>query len=96
MTLELKNYKNEFSFRTKFARLIWSITWKVLSVLLPRNSGGLLKYVVLRLFGAKIHRTSTIYSRVKIYQPWKLKMGEYSTLAENVDCYNVDWVVIGE
>ena len=50
---------------------------------------------MLRLFGAKIHKTADVYSSVKIYAPWNLEMGEHSCLAPEVDCYNVNKIIIG-
>lgn len=51
--------------------------------------------MLLRLFGAKIHSTANIYSSAKVYYPANLVMEEYSCLASDVDCYNVDLVTIG-
>nr|WP_227805839.1 putative colanic acid biosynthesis acetyltransferase [Algibacter lectus] len=57
--------------------------------------GNSWKLFLLRLFGAKLHKTSVVYSSVKIYMPWNLEMHEYSCLAPYVDCYNVDKIIVG-
>ena len=40
--------------------------------------------------------TAVVYSSTRIYAPWNLEMGEHSCLADEVDCYNVDKVRIGD
>jgi len=46
-------------------------------------------------FGAKIHPTAFLYPRVRIWDPQNLVMDFEATLANGVDCYNIDLVVIG-
>ena len=53
------------------------------------------KRALLRAFGAKIADTANVYASAKVYFPTNLVMKEYSCLASDVDCYNVDKVVIG-
>jgi putative colanic acid biosynthesis acetyltransferase WcaF len=95
MEIDLSVYKNELSFKNQLLRFSWNITWLLLARPFPRRFGNRWKIRLLRIFGAKIHPTATVYSSVRIYMPWKLKMGEYSCLAPEVDCYNVDWIEIG-
>ncbi len=47
------------------------------------------------MFGAKIGKGANVLASCRIWQPWKLEMGDYSCLSQRVDCYNVDWVRIG-
>jgi putative colanic acid biosynthesis acetyltransferase WcaF len=49
----------------------------------------------LKLFGAKIEWTSHVYASTKIWAPWNLELGEYSTLGPYVDCYNQGKITIG-
>lgn len=51
---------------------------------------------MLRLFGAKIGSKANIYSSVKIWAPWNLEIGNYSSLGPGVDCYNQGKIVIGD
>ena len=41
-------------------------------------------------------KTAVVYSSTRIYAPWNLEMGEHSCLADEVDCYNVAPVKIGD
>lgn len=76
-------------------RLFWGIVWPLETWFLPRSMGMGWKRMLLRLFGAKLHPTANIYSSVKVYYPVNLIMEENSCLASDVDCYNVDKVIVG-
>ncbi|WP_299051359.1 DapH/DapD/GlmU-related protein [uncultured Polaribacter sp.] len=93
--VDLSKYKNKLSFNNKFKRLIWSIVWFLFAKPIPRRFANLWKICLLRLFGAKIDSKAVVYSSVKIYAPWNLEMKEYACLAPEVDCYNVDKIIIG-
>lgn len=94
--LDLENYKNRHSLRSKVARVVWSVIWALLFRPTPR--GNLFRHwrvVLLKLFGAKVKWTSNVLPSCRIWQPWKLTMGAYACLSENVDCYTVDEIIIG-
>jgi putative colanic acid biosynthesis acetyltransferase WcaF len=93
--IDLSQYKNKLSRKNQFLRLLWTIVWTVFARPFPRSVLCGWKRFLLRCFGAKIRRTAHIYSSAKIYAPWNLEMGEYSCIASEVDCYNVDKVIIG-
>jgi putative colanic acid biosynthesis acetyltransferase WcaF len=93
--VELSQYKNALTRKNQISRFIWTIVWLVFAKPLPRRLGNSWKLFLLRLFGAKLHKTSVVYSSVKIYMPWNLEMHEYSCLAPDVDCYNVDKIIVG-
>ena len=92
---DLSQYRNTLSWQNQFVRLLWIITWGLLARPFPRSLGSSWKRFLLRLFGAKIHKTAIVYSSVRIYMPWQLEMHEYSCLAPEVDCYNVAKIRIG-
>ena len=78
----------------KLARAIWGVVW----LLLYRPSPTLLhgwRRFLLRRFGAKIGKPAYLYPSARIWAPWNLEMGDYSTLASGVDCYCVDKIKIG-
>ncbi|MDA9245520.1 putative colanic acid biosynthesis acetyltransferase [Polaribacter sp.] len=93
--VNLSQYKNSLSKGHQIKRFVWNIVWVVFARPFPRNVASTWKLFLLRLFGAKIHKTANIYSSVKIYAPWNLEMGEHSCLAPEVDCYNVNKIIIG-
>ena len=95
MHLALQNYRNRHARKTIIARALWNAVWLLLFRTTPR---GLLygwRRSLLRLFGAKIGIGVHVLPSCKVWQPWKLTMGDYSCLSENVDCYSVDHITIG-
>ena len=84
--VNLTKYNNTLTKGNQLKRLLWSTTWFLLARQFPRSSVMKWKLFLLRLFGAKIHKTANVYSTVKIYAPWNLEMHEYSCLAPEVDC----------
>lgn len=93
--IDLSKYNNTLSRKNQFIRLLWSWVWAIFARPLPRSFGSGWKRFLLRLFGAKIHPTAIIYSSAKVYYPANLVMDAYSCLASEVDCYNVDLIIIG-
>ena len=94
--LDLKNYKNRHSLMSKIVRVIWNVVWSLLFRPTPR--GNLFRpwrIALLKLFGAKVEWSSNVLPSCRIWQPWKLTMGAYACLSENVDCYTVDEINIG-
>ena len=97
MPLDLKHYKNRHSLKSKVLRVIWNVTWLLLFRPTPR--GNLFRpwrAFLLRCFGAKLAKGANVLPSCRIWQPWKLEMGAYSCLSERVDCYNADWIRLGD
>ncbi len=95
--LNLKNYKNRHSLGSKFARVMWNVVW--LALFRPTPRGNLFRpwrIALLKLFGARVKWSSNVLPSCRIWQPWKLTMGDYACLSENVDCYTVDEISIGD
>ena len=77
-------------------RLMWSLVWTFLIRWLPRKyPAGWYKFW-LRLFGAKIARTATVYNSARIYSPRNLTIGEHSTLSDQVIAYSVTDIELGD
>lgn len=95
MKVDLSKYENRLGRKHQAVRLVWSLVWRLSTWFLPRSMGKGWKRLLLQLFGATIHPTACVYSSARIYYPANLVMEEYSCLASDVDCYNVDKVVIG-
>jgi len=92
---EKYRYVNELSYKNKLMRLLWGITWLIAFRSTPRWTMHGWRRSLLRLFGAKIGKGSKIAPDCKIWAPWNLSVGEYSTLADGVDCYSMDKIIIG-
>ena len=95
--LDLKSYKNRHSLRSKIARVLWNVVWLVVFRPTPRgNFFRPWRIALLKMFGAKVKWSSNVLPSCRIWQPWKLTMGAYACLSENVDCYAVDAIVVGD
>lgn len=95
--LDLKNYNNRHSFKSKIVRVLWNLVWFWLFRLTPNKISIFNRWraMLLRLFGAKIgfcgvHRTA------KVWAPWNLEVGDWVVISEDCDVYCVDKVKIGD
>ncbi len=95
-SIDLSQYKNTLSFYNQLLRFIWSVVWFIFARPLPRSIGNKWRILLLKLFGAKISWKCGVYPTARIYMPWRLKMDDYATIANEVDCYNVDWIILGK
>ena len=92
--VDLSDVPSPFSFSNKVARVLWGFVWLFLFRPSPRPFHFWRRFL-LRLFGAKLGRKVHPYPTCKITMPWKLEMGEFSCLGDNVICYNIGGVKIG-
>lgn len=88
------NYLGQVALSTKIFRTFWNITSYILFKPFPTKIFRPWRILILRIFGAKIEWDSEVYSSVKIWIPWKLKMGHRACLGPNVICYNQDYIVL--
>jgi putative colanic acid biosynthesis acetyltransferase WcaF len=51
---------------------------------------------ILRLFGAKIGKGSSVHATAKIWFPWNLEMGSNSGIGFDALMYNLDKIIIGD
>ena len=93
--VDLSKYHNALGRKHQLIRMVWTVIWTLCARWLPRSIGKSWKRFLLRLFGAKIHKTAHVYSSAIIYYPANLIMDENSCLASKVDCYNVAPIKIG-
>lgn len=91
---ELK-YRDELSRKEKVVRLLWEIVWALLFRPTPRWTLHGWRRLLLRIFGAKIGEGSRIAPSCFVWAPWKLTMGSYSAIGDDVDCYSMAPINIG-
>ncbi len=78
----------------RFARVLWGIV----SLILFRPSPRFMhrwRNLLLRMFGANLHKTARVYSRARVWGPWNLHMDEGACIGDDVDVYSVDRIRIG-
>lgn len=76
------------SLANRAARVLWGICYILLYRPSPRVAHKF-RVLLLRLFGGKIDWNAHPYPKCKIWLPSNLTMGEYSSMSDDVDCYNV-------
>lgn len=96
--LDLKNYRTRHTFKSKVARLIWNGVW--LFFFRPTPERGfkifdLWRIFLLRLFEARIGNGRRVFLATRVWASWNLSMGDYSSLGEEVFCYNVAPISLG-
>ncbi len=96
MYQNLKTFKIPKGFRgkSKFIVQLWWIIQSTLFRLSPQFMYSWRRYL-LRLFGANIARNVLIRPTVKILYPWKLTIGEWSWIGNEVTLYNMAEINIG-
>ena len=82
------------SVANKLARGLWQAAWLFLFRPTPRPLHAW-RRLLLRVFGARMGRSSRVYPSARVWAPWNLEMGEGACISEFVDCYCVDKIRIG-
>ena len=96
MDIEATRYQDQLPKADKLRRMLWSVVWLVLFRPTPRWCLNSWRIFLLKLFGAEIGKGCRIFPDCYIWAPWNLKMGQYSVLAQGVDCYSMATISIGD
>jgi putative colanic acid biosynthesis acetyltransferase WcaF len=80
--------------RSKLYEAVWYLL-KCILFLTPLPVPSAIKRFVLRCFGAQVGRGVVIKPRVSILFPWKLCIGDYTWIGEEVSILNFEQVTIG-
>lgn len=83
-------------FRTKVLRIFWNISYLLLIYPFRTRFFRIWRILVIKLWGAKVSWSSSIYATTKIWAPWNLEMEEYAGIGPNVIIYNQAKVKIGK
>ncbi|CAN8139488.1 putative colanic acid biosynthesis acetyltransferase WcaF [uncultured Thiomicrorhabdus sp.] len=84
-----------FSLKNRLGRLAWGIVYSLFFRPTPRPFHSYRAFI-LRLFGAKLGKHCHVYPTAKIWAPWNLEMDDHAGLANDVICYNMANIKIGE
>jgi putative colanic acid biosynthesis acetyltransferase WcaF len=94
MHVDVSGYQNRHGLANKVGRLLWRIVWLYLFRTTP-DVWNFWRIMLLRMFGAQIGKHCVIKASCSIWAPWNLRMGDYSCLSFDVDCYSVAPVYLG-
>ena len=91
-----KPYKDRLSRKNKVARFAWAIFRRLFFV--PAAGPWLRKYRIflLRLWGAKIGKGCAVSNKCRIYQPWKLRVGDFVAMGEYAEIYNCADIIVDD
>ena len=93
----LKNYnlpKNWTRGKNLFSEMIWQVFFKpMISSSLP---GTFWRKYILIFFGAKLGKSIRLSPGIKIKMPWRLSIGDYSWIGEDVWIDNLSMVKISD
>lgn len=78
----------------KIKRVLWSIV-EATAYRKSFHTWSAWRRMLLRIFGAKIGRKTMIRRTSRVYYPWKLTLGELSSLGDRAEIYNLGPVTIG-
>ena len=94
---DLKQFKLPENFRGKNAVIVqlWWFVQATLFRLSPQFAYAWRRFL-LRLFGAEIGKKVIIRPSVKITYPWKIKIGDYSWIGDEVSLYSLGEIEIGK
>lgn len=84
-----------YRFREYAGRLAWEWCCRLLIRPSPRRAYGWRRFWLAR-FGAKVENTSRIRPSTRIFQPWKLSLGEHTSIDDGVRIYNLGQMTIGD
>lgn len=93
--LPTRGKKSPHSLRNRVTRVLWGIVQATLFRWSPRPAHRW-RVQLLRWFGGDISPKARPYPGCRIWGPWNLTMGDFATLADDVDVYCVDRITIGE
>ena len=94
---QLNTFKLPNNFRGKNAFIVqlWWIVESIFFRLSPQFMYGYRRFL-LRLFGAKIGKKVIIRPSVKVTYPWKISIGDYSWIGDDVVLYSLGEIEIGK
>jgi putative colanic acid biosynthesis acetyltransferase WcaF len=74
--------------------LVW---WLVQGIFFPLSlhNFNLFRCLLLRLFGAKIGKKVVIRPSARFYYPWRVIIGDYSWIGDNVTFYSLESIQVG-
>lgn len=93
MSVDLSKYSNNNP--NKLKRLFWEIVWAVFFRPTPRWCLNGWRCFLLWAFGARIGKGVRIQGGAKVWQPWRLAIGDNSWIDGGVSLYCVDDILIG-
>lgn len=84
----------KFRGKSLFTVQLWNMCYRIFFRHSPRSLNSWRRWL-LRVFGAKIGKSVLIRPSAKILYPWKIKIGDWSWIGDNVTLYSMGEIIIG-
>lgn len=94
LDIEANRRISNYTPRERRARIAWSLG-KLVFRAIPRPFFSA-RAAWLRMFGARIGKNCHIYPTVRIFMPSQLEIGDWSSVGDNANLYNLAGMKIGE
>jgi putative colanic acid biosynthesis acetyltransferase WcaF len=94
--IDLRKYDQSWFDRGKptWFIMLWWFVQAIVFPISPHNT-HFIRCGLLRLFGAKIGKSVIIRPTARFTYPWKVKIGDYSWVGDDVVFYSVDRIEVG-
>jgi putative colanic acid biosynthesis acetyltransferase WcaF len=83
-----------FSLSHRLERLAWNVAWAVLASWTPPAMRRW-RLAVLRLFGAQVAPTASVYGSARIWYPRNLELGVYACIGPRARIYSMGRITLG-
>jgi len=95
--VDLRNYDQSWFERGRpdWYVLLWWLVQAIVFPITPQPMNSI-RCLVLRWFGAKIGKGVLIRPTARFTYPWKVEIGDYSWIGDNVVFYSLDRISIGD
>lgn len=92
--VDISNKPSPHGLKNKLLRMLWAVVYVLLFRPSPRPLHKW-RAMILRVFGGKVSMKAKVYPKAKIWGPWNLILGDYTTIADDVIVYCVATIEIG-
>jgi putative colanic acid biosynthesis acetyltransferase WcaF len=82
-----------FSLRNRMMRAVWNLSWWLLASWTPPPLRGWRRFL-LRIFGAAVAPTATVYGSARIWLPSNLQLGRYVIIGPRTTVYNMSKIIL--
>ena len=80
--------------RSSLTVMVWWLVQAIFFPLSPHNLNSI-RRILLRLFGAQIGKGVVIRPTARFTYPWKIKIGDYSWIGDDVVFYSIERIIVG-
>lgn len=90
------NRLEKVTLKLKVLRVLWIITYFIFFRPFGTRFFRRWRLFILKLWGAKVKKSSSVYANVKIWAPWNLILEENAGIGPHSIIYNQDLIYIGK